>query len=334
VVTMGQMLIRKGDSFEQSNNKYEFLEVDKNNDYNAKKRKITNIKPGIDEEDVVTMGQMLIRKGDGFEQDKNKYEFLEVDKNNEFNAKKRKITNIKQGTYKDDVAVVSQLLTIDDKNVLSAGDKKYEFLKVDNNEYNAKERKIINLKAGENKGDAVTVDQTLIRKDGGFEQLNNKYEFLELANNEFNAKNQKITNILPGTNDQDAVTISQVPIIVDDKWHLKSKIISHVKAGKDPNDCVVKGQAITLDDDRTKYVCKNKQIGNVARGTQPKDVVVKDQTITFDEVSRVFDGQKHRISNVHFGIFPGDVCTMAQAVIFSGGGFMIMGANESESLSF
>ena len=46
------------------------------NELNAKKRKITNIKPGVNKEDVVTLDQTLIRKGDGFEQLNNKYEFF------------------------------------------------------------------------------------------------------------------------------------------------------------------------------------------------------------------------------------------------------------------
>ena len=130
------------------------------------------------------------------------------------------------------------------------------------------------------------------------------------------------------------MTVSQVPKLFEDKWGFKGKILSGVKGGINNQDCVVKWQAITLDENQKYFDGRNRQISNVKPGTLPNDCVVKDQTITYDEVNRVFDGKQKRISNVHYGMFPGDVCTMEQAVIYFNGKFFIMGKKESESTTF
>ena len=98
-------------------------------------------------------------------------------KDDSWNCLKRKIGNVKDGEFVDDVSTLGQTLTRKG-DVFLQGKTKYEFLESKNKNWNAKKQKITNVERGESLDDVPTLQQTLIRKDGGtFVQDNNNYEF-------------------------------------------------------------------------------------------------------------------------------------------------------------
>ncbi|ORP61146.1 hypothetical protein, partial [Vibrio cholerae] len=132
----------------------------KDEGWDALSYKITNVSDGNDFQDVSTVGQTLMRKGDVFVQGKRKFDFLELDSSGKWDGKKRKIKNVEKGEDPRDVAIVEQTLVRKDEGFVQ-GENKYEFLESQNNNWDAKNKKIIRAAKAEQPNEVPTLEQVL-----------------------------------------------------------------------------------------------------------------------------------------------------------------------------
>lgn len=268
---------------------------------------------------------------------------------NNWDALKYKISNVRGGNQPDDVSTIAQTLTRKD-NVFIQGKQKFNLMETENNNWNAKKQKISNLSEASEPNDAVILKQTLVRKkdDSSFVQGKNKYNFLELKDGKcWDAGNQVIENVKPGVSATQAATICQIPIETTDWWDFKGKKISNVTEGINPCDGAIMRQVISLNDE-DKFNAKGKKITNICPGDESGDVATTDQLIKKvgigkftldgakisliqkDDKYNVWDGRKKKISNVMCGEDDSDVATVGQLFKRVGGNVV---SNNGEQFS-
>ena len=228
-----------------------------------------------------------------------------------WNCLNRKIGNVKDGEFVDDVSTLGQTLTRKG-DVFLQGKTKYEFLESKNKNWNAKKQKITNVEKGESLDDVPTLQQTLIRKDGKFVQDDNNYEFLESENGVWNAKKQKISDLLPGTDSKDAVNVSQVPKMEAGYWNFNNKRLVRVKPAIDETDCVIKEQTITFDKKEKCWDAKKQFIRNLPEGEHLDDICLMSQAMHYDGSKFVYGEKKFNLMEYNPDLLVADPTSLSE----------------------
>ena len=189
----------------------------------------------------------------------------------------------------------------------------------DKGEWDAKDKRIINVTPGKDLGDVVTTDQALLRDGSSFKVGRDKYEFMATDNKDvWNARKRKLVELSAGESEHDAVTVSQIMSVNNDAWEAKKKKISNVVKGTKPNDVAIVSQIITKDGEH--WNCDGHKVINVKEGSNPNDVAVYSQIPTNYIKSK--DGKWHGdnkiISNVAKGTKPNDVAIVSQIITKDG----------------
>lgn len=304
-------------------------------DFNYKR--LVNVKQGIGENDCVTTSQTVTVNFEDKRLDAKNYPITNVkagENDNDcviksqtvtlngltFDGKNKQLSNILPGILPNDVTVVNQLLQYDG-GMLKQGDNKYEFLESKENNWDAKNKKIINVGDGRESTDAVCLRQVPLLKSTTWDM-----------------RNRRITNVERAILADDCVIKEQTITLTTDKTDRQKRFdarnypLANVKAGKNDNDCVVKSQTITLVQD--KFNANNKQITNTQQGVLPTDVAVVGQVLTkgeksvikqgdkeynvmmFDKEKQCWDAEKQFIRNLPKGEYDDDICLISQAVWF------------------
>ena len=183
----------------------------------------------------------------------------------------------------------------------------------DKGEWDAKDKRIINVTPGKDLGDVVTTDQALLRDGSSFKVGRDKYEFMATDNKDvWNARKRKLVELSAGESEHDAVTVSQIMSVNNDAWEAKKKKISNVVKGTKPNDVAIVSQIITKDGEH--WNCDGHKVINVKEGSNPNDVAVYSQIPTNYIKSKdgKWYGDNKIISNVAKGIKANDVAIISQ----------------------
>lgn len=251
-------------------------------------------------------------------------------KDERWDAQNYKITNVKQGTDKNDVAIVDQLLS-KNGDVFTQGNNKFEFMESENNNWNAKRRKIEHLNPGTAESDAVTFSQIPTHDQNKWDFKNKiisnakagkhsndcvvKWQTISLDNNKFDGGGKKIFNITPGSEAGEVVVTEQlikkvgngaytlnnenITLMEDNKgvWDGKNKIIKNLKPGTEQSDGACVGQLAHFKG-RRLYA----RYGHV-------DLLVPN------EIGE-WDARYGQFANVSEGEKPDHVCLIKQAVLY------------------
>src|SRR5436190_2298470 len=159
-------------------------------------------------------------------------------------------------------------------------------IKLVDNKWDMQSRRLVNVNPGVSIGDAVTIDQTLIRGDNAFKVGAKKYEFMETNKNVWDGKKRKISNLGAGVTDSDAATIGQIMRGDKDGWNAKKMKISNVVPGTAKDDVAVYDQ---IPKDYLQL-----------KDTNPNDVAVYSQIPKdyFQLKNSKWDGSNKVIENV------------------------------------
>lgn len=188
--------------------------------WNAKRRKIINVERGVKTGDVITLDQTITHTpAEGFTHNGIKYTLMKTGVDLDLN--KHRIKNVVEGKDKTDAAVMSQIMTHNNKF------------------WDSRNMQISRVKDATTRYDVVNYGQflTALRP-------------LKVGKSTvFNAGNMKISNLSEGVLPTDAAIVKQIPTdimkSVAGSWDSKSQIITNVKNGVKASDAVNFGQALT-----------------------------------------------------------------------------------------
>ncbi|WP_370931290.1 hypothetical protein [Bartonella sp. DGB1] len=147
-------------------------------------RRLTNVDKGINDTDAATLANLNEKFKDT----------LFVDGTGNFDARRKKISNIKEGTEDGDVATIANINKAKEGLEHIINNKlNNETIILNGKDFDAKNKKIYNVKEGTEDGDVATIANINKAKEGLEHIINNKLnnETIILNGKDFDAKNKK-----------------------------------------------------------------------------------------------------------------------------------------------
>ena len=191
-----------------------------------------------------------------------------------------------------------------------------EGLELLGNNWNAKKRKIGNVKKGTLSGDVVTFDQALTSDNGQEFVFNGRQYLLIPKGSDFDMNKYRFKNLSEGVDEGDAITAGQLVRYLNDirnrlhsiedlgklysitktYFSTKGRRIVGVRPGIDKNDVVIKQQ---LDAVKSKSDSVEKKLDDLLKGIEVTDDCIKIKN-------------HHRICDLSKGVNPYDAVALVQ----------------------